>query len=105
MSEPELTTIGLDDIEALAVGAWILGTGGGGSPYLGLLNMRRLYAEGRRVSLALADGSRIDDVQLVSAGRGKLQTLWVLAYGMDTFVPLANVVALWETAGVRSEAA
>jgi DUF917 family protein len=40
-----------DDIEALAVGAWILGTGGGGSPYLGLLNMRRLYAEGRRVSL------------------------------------------------------
>jgi DUF917 family protein len=26
-----------DDIESLAVGAWILGTGGGGSPYLGLL--------------------------------------------------------------------
>src|SRR5690349_2629430 len=41
----------LDDIEALAVGAWILGTGGGGSPYLGLLNMRRLYADGHRVSL------------------------------------------------------
>ena len=49
----------LDDIETLAIGAWILGTGGGGSPYLGLLNMRRLYAEGYRVSLlsplALAD--------------------------------------------------
>src|SRR5215471_18804762 len=43
--------LALDDIEALAVGAWILGTGGGGSPYLGLLNMRRLYAEGSRVSL------------------------------------------------------
>src|ERR1700682_3899916 len=41
----------LDDIEALAVGAWILGTGGGGSPYLGLLNMRCLYAEGHRVEL------------------------------------------------------
>jgi uncharacterized protein len=41
----------LDDIEALAVGAWILGAGGGGSPYLGLLNMRRLYAEGHRVKL------------------------------------------------------
>src|ERR1700739_2920505 len=41
----------LDDIEALAVGAWILGTGGGGSPYLGLLNMRRLYAEGHHVRL------------------------------------------------------
>ena len=43
--------ITLDDIEALAVGAWILGTGGGGSPYLGLLNMRRLYAEEHRVRL------------------------------------------------------
>ena len=43
--------ITLDDIEALAVGAWILGTGGGGSPYLGLLNMRRLYREGHRVEL------------------------------------------------------
>ena len=43
--------ISLDDIEALAVGAWVLGAGGGGSPYLGLLNMRQLYAEGRRVEL------------------------------------------------------
>src|SRR5271167_1861658 len=43
--------LALDDIEALAVGAWILGTGGGGSSYLGLLNMRRLYAEGHRVEL------------------------------------------------------
>ena len=45
------TPITADDIESLAVGAWILGTGGGGSPYLGLLNMRRLYAEGHRVEL------------------------------------------------------
>src|SRR5215831_5500200 len=43
--------LALDDIEVLAVGAWILGTGGGGSPYLGLLNMRRLYADGRRITL------------------------------------------------------
>src|SRR4029077_6765555 len=46
-----LRELTLDDIEALAVGTWILGTGGGGSPYLGLLNMRRLYAEGHRVEL------------------------------------------------------
>jgi len=45
------TYLTLDDIESLAVGAWILGTGGGGSPYLGLLNMRRLYDEGHRVEL------------------------------------------------------
>src|ERR1700684_1777089 len=41
----------IDDVESLAVGAWVLGTGGGGSPYLGLLNMRRLYAEGHCVEL------------------------------------------------------
>ena len=46
-----LKEISLDEIEALAVGAWILGTGGGGSPYLGLLNLRRLYADGHRVQL------------------------------------------------------
>src|SRR5215468_10672172 len=51
VSRASLTLLAIDDIEALAVGAWILGTGGGGSPYLGLLNMRRLYAEGHRVSL------------------------------------------------------
>jgi DUF917 family protein len=56
-----------EDIEALAVGAWILGTGGGGSPHHGLLNMRRLYREGIRVSLMdpqeLEDD---DDVAVVS---------------------------------------
>src|SRR3981081_3476494 len=51
MSAPALTEITLDDIESLAVGAWILGTGGGGSPYLGLLNLRQLYARGHRVQL------------------------------------------------------
>ena len=70
--------ITLDDIESLAVGAWILGTGGGGSPYLGLLNMRRLYAEGRRVALMsplyLADD---DDVHRgSSAWRSRAPGLW-----------------------------
>lgn len=56
-----------EDIEALAVGAWILGTGGGGSTYIGLLNLRRLYAAGKRVTLidpkTLKDD---DDVAVVS---------------------------------------
>lgn len=39
------------DIEALAIGAWILGTGGGGDPYHKLLNMRQLYAQGHTVTL------------------------------------------------------
>jgi len=60
-----------EDIEALAVGAWILGTGGGGSPYHGLLNLRRLYAEGARVSLLdpeeLDDGDEIAVVSMMGA--------------------------------------
>jgi DUF917 family protein len=56
MSLRELTA---EDIESLAVGAWVLGTGGGGSPYLTLLNMRALYKEGHRVRLMPA--SDLDD--------------------------------------------
>lgn len=53
-----------DDIEALAVGAWILGTGGGGDPYQNLLNMRQLNAQGRRVTLI--DPLSLDDEALVA---------------------------------------
>src|SRR5258708_3743240 len=56
-----LRDITLDDIESLAVGAWVLGTGGGGSPYLGLLNMRALYKEGYRVQLMPAEELADDD--------------------------------------------
>src|SRR6266566_2647147 len=67
----QMKSLTLDDIEALAVGAWILGTGGGGSPYLGLLNMRRLYAEGHRVELMspldLADEDRVAVVSNMGA--------------------------------------
>jgi len=52
------------EIESLAIGAWILGTGGGGSPYLALLNMRALYREGARV--ALMDPMELADDDLVA---------------------------------------
>jgi DUF917 family protein len=53
----------IDDIEALALGAWILGTGGGGAPYHRLLNMRELYRDGHEVTLidpiSLADDALV----------------------------------------------
>jgi hypothetical protein len=52
--------------------------------------------EGHQVSVALADGSRIDDCQLVSAGRPGVQTLWVFTNGADTFVPLPDIIDVWE---------
>jgi DUF917 family protein len=60
-----LREITLDDIESLAVGAWVLGTGGGGSPYMGLLNMRKLYAEGKRIQLMQVDD--LEDGDMVAA--------------------------------------
>ncbi len=56
-----LRDITIDDIESLAVGAWILGTGGGGNPYLPLLNMRALYRDGHRVQLIDAADLADDD--------------------------------------------
>jgi len=59
-----------DDIESLAVGAWVLGTGGGGNPYLSLLNMRLLYREGKRVQLIDAEDLADDAYVAVIAGMG-----------------------------------
>ena len=54
--------------------------------------------EGRRVGLAVRGGDRIDDCQLISAGRGSARTVWVFHNGADTFVPIDDVVDLWEAA-------
>ncbi len=54
--------------------------------------------EGHRVSIALANGARIDDCALISAGRGGDDRLWLYSNGADTFVSLAEVTDLWEVA-------
>lgn len=55
------------DIEALAVGAAILGTGGGGNPYIGKLRCLRLLREGRRVPL-IGIEELADDASVVPIG-------------------------------------
>jgi hypothetical protein len=57
--------------------------------------------EGREVSLALADGSRLDAVTLVSAGRGTTPTVWIFAQGIDVFLPRRSVIAAWEARPAR----
>jgi DUF917 family protein len=63
-------TIERDELEALATGAWILGTGGGGSPYLSYLNMRRLYEEGTKVTLVQPEALANDDLVAVVSNMG-----------------------------------
>lgn len=48
------------------------------------------------MSVALIDGSRIDDCALVSAGRYSVDTVWLFADGTDTFVSVHDIVELWE---------
>jgi hypothetical protein len=57
--------------------------------------------EGRHVSVALADGSRIDDCELVSVGHQRMGSLWIYANGTDLFVPPGDVLDLWESVPPR----
>jgi hypothetical protein len=52
--------------------------------------------EGRQVSLALRNGDRIDDAQLVSARRNRAGTLWLFTNGSDRFISVEDVIDVWE---------
>ena len=58
--------------------------------------------EGLSVHLALADGSRLDDVMLVSGHGAKV---WVFDSGDDVFIPLVDVIDFWPADSARSAAA
>lgn len=60
------------------------------------LSLLTRHLEGHRVSVALVDGSRLDDCELVSAGRHGSQSLWLYANGSDTFVTIRDVADVWE---------
>ena len=49
--------------------------------------------EGHQVGIALIDGSRIDDCQLVFAGRDRV---WVFSNGRDKWVNAMAVCDFWE---------
>jgi hypothetical protein len=52
--------------------------------------------EGRRVCVALSDGSRIDECQLVSLTRGTDGQVWLCVDDHDVFVGLADIRGAWE---------
>ena len=57
-------TIPLRDLDFLATGAWVLGTGGGGDPYCSLVAARELYRAGQ--SVTLIDPADLADDDLVA---------------------------------------
>lgn len=87
-------------LEALAIGAGILGTGGGGNPYYGMLFVRRLLREGYRVTIVSPDEVP-DDALVVSVGGMGAPTIGIerIHRGDE---PLAALRALEEHLGRRA---
>ena len=60
------------------------------------------HLEGHRVTLALTDGSRLDEVMLVSSGRNRATTLWLDVDGIDVFVSRSEVLEAFEPIVTRA---
>ena len=53
---------------------------------------------GSNVSVALDDGARLDDCQLISVRRSRgVRTAWIFSDGEDRFVPIHAITDVWET--------
>lgn len=59
-----------EDLAPISIGAGILGTGGGGNPYLGYLRVRELLRNGGTVQVIDPDEVGDDDVLVVVGGMG-----------------------------------
>ena len=64
-----------------------------------------LALEGRQVSVSLRNGDRIDDAQLVSAGRNRAAAVWLFTNGADRFIAAGDVIDVWEAHTGRPAAA
>jgi len=65
MNEIKAWQLTEEDVELIALGAGVLGTGGGGNPYVGKLMVQRAYREGARVEV-VSPGSVADDDLLIA---------------------------------------
>lgn len=88
-----LSELAPEDIEPLAIGAWILGTGGGGSPYISQLNLERLYAQGKRCRIIQPEDLDDDEMVGVSSMMG---APLVLLERLTNPADLARAVRLME---------
>jgi len=79
--------------EAIAVGAGILGTGGGGNPYLGKLHLQRLLREGAAPPTVVAPEAVPDDALIVTVGGMGAPTVGIerLARGDEWTVALRTL--------------
>jgi hypothetical protein len=62
------------------------------NPTRASLQLRKL--EGRRVNVSLTNGSQLKGVEVVSAGRGGLSSLWVEMDGTDLIIEKAEILGI-----------
>jgi DUF917 family protein len=63
-------TLTVEDIEHIALGAGVLGTGGGGNPYLGKLVVQGAIREGAAITIIPPDSVGDDDLLIAVSGMG-----------------------------------
>lgn len=87
-------TLRADDLEDFCRGAAFLGTGGGGSPYLGRLLAQRIMAEGKTVDIISVDDVPDDALVIPTAGMGA-PTIGIekLQRGDETVIALRRLEA------------
>jgi DUF917 family protein len=59
-----------DDVDYIALGAGVLGTGGGGNPYLGKLMVQRAIDQGARIAIMQPDAVADDDLLISVSNMG-----------------------------------
>lgn len=97
-----LWSIDTDAIESISIGAGILGTGGGGNPYIGKLTARRLLRQGKTISVIPLDEVP-DEWRIVTVGGMGAPTIGIekISRGTETFEAMR---ALEDYVGQRIDA-
>jgi hypothetical protein len=84
--------VDFEALESIAIGAGILGTGGGGNPYLGKLTARRLLRLGKRIDV-ISLSELPDDWRLVTVGGMGAPTITIekISRGTETLEALRTL--------------
>lgn len=80
------------DVRFLAIGCYILGTGGGGSPYAAYLHLRQLLADGETVTVVSTDDLKDDD-QMPSVGGVGTPAVSIERPGGDSMIHALETMA------------
>lgn len=88
MAEPVVTEVTDGDLDAIEIGAAILGTGGGGNPYIGKLRCREELRKGRRIPVTPLDA--LADDALISAEIGGATSMEPMLTAAQAGLPVVD---------------